>query len=134
MSSEPQDGQHPSVSEPRTTATAPDPYEDGPISDTEHLSRFIFDQGGFSSSTKRINFRQFLPPKKGKHTEEVSVMRTESLAEDVVWTLGQETAATPSGRCVRARGDFESAATKKAALANWRLDVQPSVPPPRCEF
>ena len=123
--------QHNSVSEPRTTAPEPDPFEDGPISNTERLSRFIFDQGAFTASTGLIKFRQFLPPQKGNHTEEVSVMRTETLAEDMVWTLGQETAAETSGRRVRARGDFVAPAVKDSRAGAWQLDVQPSVPPPR---
>ena len=123
--------QHDSVSEPHTTASAPDPYQDGPISNTERLSRFIFDQGGFTASTGRIDFRRFLPPKKGEHTEEVSIMRTETLAEGVVWTLGQRTAAKASARPVRARGDFAAPAAKMSRAGAWRLDVRSSVPPPR---
>ena len=120
-----------SVSPPHTTASAPAPYEDGPISDHERLSRFIFDQGAFTAATGRMNFRQFLPPMNGEHTEESSVMRTETLAEDVVWTLGQETAAEASGRSVRARADFVARAARVGRIGIWQLDVQPSVPPPR---
>ena len=123
--------QHGSVSEPHTTAAASVPYEDGPISDTERLSRFIFDQRAFTASTGRVDFRQFLPPKNGENTEEASVMRTETLAEDAVWILGQKTAAEASGRPVRARGDFTAPAAKESRVGEWELDVQPSVPPPR---
>ena len=80
---------HRSVSEVRPPPLASSPYESGPISPTERLSRFIFDKGGFTASTQGINFRQFLPPNRGEHTEEVSVMRTESLAEGAVWDLGK---------------------------------------------
>lgn len=123
--------QHNSVSAPYTTASAPTPYEDGPISDNERLSRFIFDQDAFTASTGRMSFRQFLPPMKGDYTEEVSVMRTETLAEEVVWTLGQDTAAEASGRSVRARADFAALAARAGRIGIWQLDVQPSVPPPR---
>ena len=58
-------------------------------------------------------------------------MRTETLAEDMVWTLGQETVAEATGRLVRARGDFMAPAAKASRVGSWRLDVQPSVPPPR---
>ena len=123
--------QHDSISESHATSSARDPYEDGPISNTERLSRFIFDQSAFTASTVQIKFRQFLPPKSGEHAEEVSVMRTETLAEDKVWTLGQDTAAVTSGRPLRARGDFEAPAAKASRAGSWQLDVQPSVPPPR---
>ena len=33
-------------------------------------------------------------------------MRTEALAEDAVWTLGDETLAERDGRPIRARGDL----------------------------
>ena len=58
-------------------------------------------------------------------------MRTEALAGDAVWTLGQEATAEASGRLVRARGDFNAAAAKDSRAGMWHLDVQPSVPPPR---
>ena len=122
---------HGSDNEPHPTASAPGPYEDGPISDTERLSRFIFDKDAFTASTGRIDFRQFLPPNKGKHTEEVSVMRTEALAENAVWTLGQKTAAGATGRPARARGDLAAPAVRDSQAGAWQLDVQPSVPPPR---
>lgn len=58
-------------------------------------------------------------------------MRTETLAEEAVWTLGQETAAEASGRPVRARGDFAVPGVKDSRVGAWQLNVQPSVPPPR---
>ena len=58
-------------------------------------------------------------------------MRTETLSEDAVWTLGQETAAETSGRPVQARGDFAAAAVEGSRVGAWQLDVQPSVPPRR---
>jgi hypothetical protein len=58
-------------------------------------------------------------------------MRTETLAEEVVWTLGQDTAAEASGRSVRARADFAALAARAGRIGIWQLDVQPSVPPPR---
>lgn len=57
-------------------------------------------------------------------------MRTETPAEDKVWTLGQETVAGATGRLVRARGGFMAPAAKASRAGSWRLDVQPSVPPP----
>ena len=122
---------HNSNSERHSTASPPDRYEDGPINETEQLSRFIFDQSAFTASTGRIDFRQFLPPRTGEHTGEVSVMRTEALTEDAVWTLGQQATAEDSGRSVRARGDFKALAAKDSRAGAWQLDVEPSVPPPR---
>ena len=107
------------------------PNDEGPISDTERLSRFIFDRRGFTASTGLINFRQFLPPTKGKNKNAVSVIRTEALAENAVWDLGQETVAESTGRPVRARGDFEAPAVRDSQVGPWQLDVRPDVPPPR---
>ena len=120
-----------SVNGPQTTESIPDPYADGPVSDSERLSRFIFDDSAFTASTGRINFREFLPPKKGKHKDEFSVMRTEKLADPAVWTLGDETLAERDGRSIRARGDFDASVVRSSRAGDWRLDVQPSVPPPR---
>lgn len=122
--------QHNSVSGRQSAATI-DPYREGPISDDERLSRFIFDRDAFTASTGRVNFRQFLPPKAVAHAEEVSAMRTELLAEQRVWSLGQETAAAGSGRRVRARGDFRAPAVRASRAGAWQLDVRPFVPPPR---
>jgi hypothetical protein len=122
---------HRSDNEPQLTAPNDGPYDDGPISDTERLSRFIFDERGFTISTGLINFRQFLPPTKGNNTDEVSVMRTEALAEGAVWDLGQKTVAEATGRLVRARGDFASPAVTDSQVGTWQLDVQPDVPPAR---
>ena len=122
---------HRSGSEVRPPPRVSSPYDSGPISPTERLSRFIFDKGGFTASTEGINFRQFLPPNKGEHTEEVSVMRTESLAEGAVWDLGKKTAAEATGRTVRARGDFALPDVRDCQAGAWQLDVQPEVPPPR---
>lgn len=58
-------------------------------------------------------------------------MRTETLAEDAVWTLGQKIAGQASGRPVRARGDFAAPAVKDSQVGAWKLDVQPSAPPTR---
>ena len=58
-------------------------------------------------------------------------MRTETLTEAAVWTLGQKTVARASGRRVRARGDFTAPAVKDSRVGTWQLGVQPSVPPPR---
>ena len=78
-----------------------------------------------------MDFRQFLPPKKGQDCEEVSIMRTEALAEQAVWDLGQKTAAGATGRLVRARGDFEAPAARDSQAGAWQLDVRPDIPPPR---
>ena len=103
---------HDSVNDTHATESMPDPYADGPVSDSERLSRFIFDESAFTASTGRINFREFLPPKKGKHRDEFSVMRTEALAEDAIWTLGDETLAERNGRAIRARGDFDASVVR----------------------
>ena len=58
-------------------------------------------------------------------------MRTETLAEEGVWSLGQEIAAAGSGRRVRARGDFAAPDVRVSRAGTWQLDVRPSVPPPR---
>ena len=120
-----------SVSDLQAIESTPDPYADGPVSDSEQLSRFIFDESAFMASTGRIDFREFLPPKKGKYKDEFSIMRTEALAEDAVWTLGDETLAKRDGRRIRARGDFDASVARSSRAGDWRLDVQPSVPPPR---
>ena len=111
--------------------SVPDPHEDGPISDAERLSRFVFDRRGFAVSKKTINYRQFLPPKTGEYSEEVSVMRTEGLAENAVWALGQKLATGRSGRRVQARGDFAAPAVRSSRVGAWQLNVRPSVPPRR---
>ena len=112
-------------------ASAPSPYDDGPIGSTERLSRFIFDRKAFSAATGNIDFREFLPPKKGAYTGECSVVRTAQLSEDAVWVVGRKIAARTTGRPVRARGDFKRAAAKVSHANGWQLDVQPSVPPRR---
>ena len=58
-------------------------------------------------------------------------MRTEALADDFVWTLGEEIVAEVSGRPVLARGDFAAPAARESQVGVWRLDVAPSVPPLR---
>ena len=112
-------------------ASAPSPYDDGPIGSNERLSRFIFDRKAFSAKTGSINFREFLPPKKEPYTEECSVVRTAQLSEDAVWVVGRRIAARTTRRPVRARGDFKRPAAKLSQTGGWQLDVQPSLPPPR---
>ncbi len=58
-------------------------------------------------------------------------MRTEALAEQAVWDLGQKTAAGATGHLVRARGDCEVPAVRNSQAGTWRLDARPDVPPPR---
>jgi hypothetical protein len=123
--------QPPSSSDSSVQSPAEAPYEDGPISDTERLSRFISDEDSFTLSTGRIDFREFLPPKKGPHTEEVSVMRTEGLADDAVWAIGDRVVAERSGRPIRARGDFTAPAVRASRAETWQLTVRPDAPPPR---
>jgi hypothetical protein len=98
-----------------------------PISDTEPLTHYIYDSDDFTESTHRIDWRVFLPPKKGNFTHEFSAFRIEGMTEPEVWELGD----TSSGRHTLARGDFRAPDVRKCRTNGWKLDIEPSEPPPR---
>jgi hypothetical protein len=98
-----------------------------PISDDELITHYVYDSGDFTASTKRIDFRVFLPPKKGDYTHELSSFRIKGLSEDQVWTLGD----TSSRRTTLARGDFYAPNVRTCKTNGWVLDIEPSEPPER---
>jgi hypothetical protein len=98
-----------------------------PLSDSEPITHYIYDSDDFTASTKRIDYRVFLPPRKGDYTHELSSFRIEGLSEDQVWTLGD----TSSGRTTLARGDFFAPSARKCKTNSWVLDIEPSEPPER---
>lgn len=48
---------------------------------------------------------------------ETSVYRISGLSEEVIWEIGQENVANPSGRTLYARGDTQAAVILKTGLA-----------------
>jgi hypothetical protein len=100
------------------------------ITDKERITRYIADTGKFNSATGVINFRVFLPVA-GEDGPETSVMRTEGLAEDHVWSMGDEVVAESSARRPKARADFLAPHVRACKLPGWQLDIQPKIPPPR---
>src|SRR5262249_39762824 len=74
-----------------------------------------------------VNFRAFL---RSPRDDEPSIMRTEALAENGVWSLGQSI-ADQSGRTVYARGDFVAPDVRASFVDTWRLSVRPDNDPPR---
>lgn len=75
----------------------------------------------------QLKFRAFLPSQKD---DELSIMRTDDLAEPDVWVLG-DTIAVPSGRTIYARGDFLAPDVRASFVNPWRLTVRPDGQPPR---
>ena len=93
----------------------------------ERVSRMLFHASSFTASTRRVDFRAFEPPRKGEHTQELSVSRTEGLAEADVWLH----ADLFVGSEVIARADFRLEAINATAVNEFRLRLVPSEPPPR---
>ena len=99
-----------------------------PISDSERLTRYVTSQDYFNASKNLVNFRVFLPlPKES----ELSIMRTQPLAEHEVWTSGDTAIAAPSGRTIFARGDFFATDVQESFVEPWHLSVAPDEPPVR---
>ena len=98
------------------------------ISDSERLSRYVTDQKHFSVEKDQVGFRAFLP---SPQSDELSITRTQGLAEPDVWTFGASTVAAPSGRAIFARGDFLAPHVRESFVEPWRLSVSPAEPPVR---
>ena len=92
-----------------------------PVEPQEHISRFIFSSGHFSTQHNRVKHNAFMPvPNDG-----TSVFRTSSLSEPEVWSIGQAI-STQRDQQLHARGDLF--ARQIFALS---LGLEPSEPPPR---
>ena len=102
--------------------------ERAPISDSERLSRYVTNEGHFNVSKDQVHFRAFLPSPKD---DELSIMRTDSLGEPQVWTLGVTAVGEPSGRTILARADFFAPDVRGSFIEAWRLTVIPDEPPLR---
>jgi hypothetical protein len=98
-----------------------------PISDAERLSRYVTNDEHFSVAKNTVHFRAFLPRPRDN---ELSIMRTEALAEPDVWALG-DSVAVPSGRSVYARGDLVAPDVRASFVDPWRLSVRADDDPPR---
>ena len=74
-----------------------------PLTSTERLSRYVFNRKYVN--TERVHFRAF---ELQADAVELSVFRTENLAEEEVWTHGDTWAVGESTRAIVGRGDFTS--------------------------
>ena len=101
-----------------------------PITDTERLSRFIFEADHYRPTKPiqdRLGFRAFLPSK--KYPDDLSIGRTQVLDEDATWRYGDEVAGAGVRQAI-ARGDLHAPDVRDCKLEGLPLQVKPSEPPP----
>src|SRR5215210_3286498 len=79
-----------------------------PVHSGENVARFIFSRSHFTTNPPRVKFNAFLPPA----DLELSVYRTSGLQEVEIWELGKTRVAVPSGRTLKARGDFRAGSVR----------------------
>jgi hypothetical protein len=78
--------------------TAPEP-----IVPEELLARYLLQRSDFTASTNRVSPARFIP-----QNGALSVFRTEGLAEEAVWQIGQTYVALRPDQTIRARADFRA--------------------------
>ncbi len=91
----------------------------------EQLSRFLLDKGHFTPDY--VKFRAFLPP---RGAIILSVLRTDDLAEEEIWGLGEEHVAAGT-RTIFARADFLCAVLAEINAGDYSLSAVPDEPPAR---
>lgn len=88
------------------------------VREEETLARYLFSKSHFRTSTNTVKHHAFMPPS----DKRLSVFRTDELAEEEIWALGDSLRA----EAMAARADITVLSVKATGLA-----VDPDEPPPR---
>lgn len=96
------------------------------LTDTERLSRYAMNKDDVIVTKQELRYRVFLPAPK---EAELSIMRTDALDDEAVWSLG-DLVGEASQRRAYGRGDFTTPDVRGISKEQWRLSVRPDEPPP----
>ena len=72
------------------------------IDPSERLSHFIMNDKEVRRSDWTVKFRAFMPPK----SKRLSVYRTSTLGEDIIWSIGTRFVAEPQCKTLFGRADL----------------------------
>lgn len=73
------------------------------VEDNEEISRYLFDKTAIRSSNNTVRHNAFMPPTKSYR---LSVYRTNNLASEEIWEIGNEYVAKVRGKPLVGRGSL----------------------------